>query len=501
MPKAWKEWEGRVVNKEFRLGEYLGGSEGAGVFMTQYGPDSLKAAVKLVPIAAWDQPTTEAELSRLQSTRELSHPHLLRIFAAGRTTLDDTEIIFVATEYADEDLSQILPKRPLTPVEVREMLTPALEALSYLHGKGFVHGHLKPSNVLAIGDQLKLSSDGISPGGGGRSAAQDRSDYAAPELAQGEISTASDVWSLGMLLVTALTQRLAGWDATGTELILPANVPAHFDDIARRCLHRDPAARITVEQIAARLGLRVAAAPAAPKPELQQNPAAPRAAVGPQLAPPRPKTIPAPEGFPYRRRSNSGVYVAVAVVLVIVGILVIPRMFRSGKINSQLTSLQADSTAQHEDTAPAQAPGAASKIAQVSDQGTSSEIGTGTNLVRGEEPARASATRTKTPRRGLTEGEVAEQVVPDVPQSARDTIHGTVRVSVRLSVDTAGNVTEAELDLPGPSKYFARLALEAAQQWKFDPPKMQGQNVLSDWLLHFQFTGQGTKVVSVQSDP
>ncbi len=501
MPKAWKEWEGRVVNKEFRLGEYLGGSEGVGVFMTQYGSDSLKAAVKLIPIAAWDQPTTEAELSRLQSARGLSHPHLLQIFAAGRTTLDDTEIIFMVMEYADEDLSQILPKRPLTPAEVREMLSPALEALSYLHSKGFVHGHLKPSNVMAIGDQLKLSSDGISPSGGGRSAAQDRSDYAAPELAQGEISTASDVWSLGMLLVTALTQRLPAWDATRTELILPANVPAPFDDIARRCLRRDPGARISVEEIAARLGLRVAVTAAPAKPELQQSPAVPRAAIGPQLSSPRPKPVPVPEGFPYRRRSNNGAYVAVAVVLVIVGILVIPRMFRSGKINSQLTSLQADSTAQQEQTTPAQAPSTASKIAQVSDQGTSSEIGTGTNLVRGEQPARASATRAKTPRRGLTAGEVADQVVPDVPQSARDTIHGTVRVSVRLSVDTAGNVTEAELDLPGPSKYFARLALEAAQQWKFDPPKMQGQNVLSDWLLNFQFTGQGTKVVPVQSDP
>jgi TonB family protein len=503
MPKAWKEWEGRVVNKEFRLGEYLGGSEGVGVFMTQYGSDSLKAAVKLIPIAAWDQPTTEAELSRLQSARGLSHPHLLQIFAAGRTTLDDTEIIFMVMEYADEDLSQILPKRPLTPAEVREMLSPALEALSYLHGKGFVHGHLKPSNVMAIGDQLKLSSDGISPSAGGRSAAQDRSDYAAPELAQGEISMASDVWSLGMLLVTALTQHLPAWDATRTELILPANVLAPFDDIARRCLRRDPGARISLEEIAARLGLRVSvtAAPAPAKPELQQSPAVPRAAIGPQLSSPRPKPVPVPEGFPYRRRSNNGAYVAVAVVLVIVGILVIPRMFRSGKINSQLTTLQADSTAQQEQTTPAQAPNAASKIAQVSDQGTSSEIGTGTNLVRGEQPARTSATRAKTPRRGLTAGEVADQVVPDVPQSARDTIHGTVRVSVRLSVDTAGNVTEAELDLPGPSKYFARLALEAAQQWKFDPPKMQGQNVLSDWLLHFQFTGQGTKVVPVQSDP
>jgi TonB family protein len=68
-------------------------------------------------------------------------------------------------------------------------------------------------------------------------------------------------------------------------------------------------------------------------------------------------------------------------------------------------------------------------------------------------------------------------------------------------VDTAGNVTEAELDNSGPSKYFARLALEAAQQWKFEPPRMQGQSVLSDWLLHFQFTGSGTKVVPVQTDP
>ena len=49
MPKAWKEWEGRVVKKEFRLGDYLGGSERAGVFMTQYGPESLKAAIKLIP--------------------------------------------------------------------------------------------------------------------------------------------------------------------------------------------------------------------------------------------------------------------------------------------------------------------------------------------------------------------------------------------------------------------------------------------------------------------
>ena len=118
-----------------------------------------------------------------------------------------------------------------------------------------------------------------------------------------------------------------------------------------------------------------------------------------------------------------------------------------------------------------------------------------------EAPSGAPAARGKASRRGLTAGQVAQQVLPEVPQSARDTIRGTVRVGVRISVDSAGNVTEAELDSPGPSKYFAHLAMDAAQQWRFEPPKVEGRNVLSDWLLHFQFTGQGTKVTPVQSDP
>lgn len=501
MPKAWKEWEGRVVNKEFRLGEFLGGSERAGVFMTQYGPESLKAAVKLIPVGTWDRATAEAELARLQSARGLSHPHLLQIFQAGRATLDDTDIIFVVMEYADEDLSQILPTRPLTAGEMREMLGPALEALAYLHGQGFVHGRLKPANVMAIADQLKLSSDGISAAGQRHWAPEERSDYDAPEMGQNETLAASDVWSLGMLVVMALTQSLPGRDAD-SKLQLPSDVPAPFDEIARRCLQRDPHDRCSVADVAATLGLKIAAEPADTKPQLQQTPAARRAAPGPQSAPKlaEPKrSTPASQSFPYQRRSNAGSYIAVAVVLVIVGVLVVPRLLRSGKINSQAVSLAADSAQQDAATLPTKA---ARKVTQVKDERSSSDAGGGANLrASSEELERPAATRGNTPRRGLSAGQVAQQVVPDVPQSARDTIRGTVRVGVRLSVDTAGNVTEAELDNPGPSKYFSRLALEAAQQWKFEPPKMQGQNVLSDWLLRFQFTGQGTKVIPVQSDP
>jgi eukaryotic-like serine/threonine-protein kinase len=495
MPKAWKEWEGRVINKEFRLGEYLGGSERAGVFMTQYGPESLKAAVKLIPVGSWEPETAEAELARLQSARGLSHPRLLQILQAGRTTLDDSDIIFVVMDYADEDLSQILPSRPLTGEEIREMLGPGLEALSYLHGKGLVHGRLKPANVMAIGDQLKLSSDGISAAGQRRCAPEERSEYDAPEVGRSETLAASDVWSLAMLLVVALTQHFPGWDASGKQPVLPENVPAPFDEIARHCLQPEPRERYSVADIAARLGLRIAAEAAQAKPELQPAPVVRRAAPGPRLAPqmaPPQEKMPASQSFPYQRRSNAGPYIAVAAVLVIVGIVVVPRLFRSGRINSQAVSVAADSTARQNARAPA------SETAKVSDDLTAGRTNLGASSDERERPA---ATRGKTPRRGLTAGQVAEQVVPEVPQSARDTIRGTVRVGVRLSVDTAGNVTEAELDDPGPSKYFARLALEAGQQWKFEPPKMQGQNVLSDWLLHFQFTGKGTKVVPVQSDP
>jgi TonB family protein len=498
MPQAWKELEGRVINKEFRLGDYLGGSDDAGVFVTQYGPESLKAALKLIPISRWDAATVEAELSLLQSARELSHPHLLQIFQAGRTTIDDMELLFVVMEYADENLSQFLPKRPLAAEEVRQMLGPTLDALAYLHSNGLVHGHLRPANVLATGDQLKLSSDGISRIGARRGPVGKPSEYDAPEVARSENSPASDVWSLGMLLVMALTQRLPAQDASGEPVV--TDVPAPFGDVARHCLQRDPGSRWGLADIAERLdfpkpasttgvtkaGMRESPVPSRPVP--------PRAVAGPQSVP-RQKAIAGPRDFPYQRRSNVGAYIAVAVVVVIVGIFVGPRLFRGGAGSSQT-----DSTAQGTTGAATARP--TSAIAQVSDPSGGDDGARAANSRTIEKDAEASsAARGKASRRGLTPGQVSQQVVPDVPRSARDTIRGTVRVGVRIGVDSAGNVTEAELDSPGPSKYFAHLALEAAQQWRFEPPKVEGRNVLSDWLLHFQFTGEGTKVIPVQSDP
>ena len=98
-------------------------------------------------------------------------------------------------------------------------------------------------------------------------------------------------------------------------------------------------------------------------------------------------------------------------------------------------------------------------------------------------------------------GEVSHQVQPDVPDSAMRTISGTVKVAVRVSVNAAGNMTNADFDSAGPSKYFANKALEAARQWSFQPAEVGGQAVASTWILHFQFGPTGTTIAPEETAP
>jgi TonB family protein len=98
-------------------------------------------------------------------------------------------------------------------------------------------------------------------------------------------------------------------------------------------------------------------------------------------------------------------------------------------------------------------------------------------------------------------GEVLDQVLPDVSEKARNSIQGKVRVTVRVHVEPGGNVSQAELDSPGPSKYFADLALQAARRWAFTAPEVNGHSVPSDWLIRFEFSQSGTQSFPRQNAP
>ncbi len=105
--ELWKNWEGRVVDGKFTLRRWLGGSDHSAVFLTERGGrQAQKAAIKLISAG---NPDADAQLSGWGDAAKLSHPHLIRLFESGRGQIDDTRLLYVVMEYAEENLAEILP--------------------------------------------------------------------------------------------------------------------------------------------------------------------------------------------------------------------------------------------------------------------------------------------------------------------------------------------------------------------------------------------------------
>jgi TonB family protein len=516
MKEIWKQWEGQVVNGRFPLQKYLGGSGHGIVFLTERdGPASQKAAIKLV---VENPGQAEARLSVWAQTGSLSHPNLLQIFEAGRCRLGETALLYVVMEYADEDLSQILPQRALDPPEARELIPPVVNALAYLHGKGFVHGHLKPTNVMAIADQVKLSSDGLcavagSSGGWADYPGMDVYDpvYDPPETDGGTLTPAADIWSLGVTLVEALTLRRRIWDRTERggakkpELILPEGIPDPFLDIVRHCLIPDPRQRWTAAEIAARLEGRAIASPR------------------PETARPRSRQDRSGQDTPaahipgLKNTSAKWLYPVIAVVGLALVILIGARMRRPPLPHLQVEQNQVEQT-QTQNGAQQAAPAALEQpqvqpepkpvpVTPMTTESAPSQSAQNQSAANQEAKAAGAPSPPTSPvpsspsAAGAIPSAVLQQVLPEVSQRARSTIAGHVRVSVKVAVDASGNVISAALDSPGPSKYFARQALQAARGWKFTPAQMNGQQVPSEWILKFAFSSAGTDVRPTEVTP
>ncbi len=231
MQTEWANLEGHAVRDVFSLIRLLGSSERSAVFLSRAtGLTASEVALKLVPAIPGQ---ADLLLARWRSVVGLEHPHLLRIFEAGECELGGQRYVYSVMEYAEQNLAQLLEHRALVPDEVREMLGPILSVLEFLHGSKLVHGGLKPSSVLVVGEEIKLASDAIGPAsdvvdsvaaGGGT-----LSPYQPPEAGSGVRSTAGDVWALGVTTCEALSRRKpAGLHAIGGGIALPPDIPSRF---------------------------------------------------------------------------------------------------------------------------------------------------------------------------------------------------------------------------------------------------------------------------------
>jgi TonB family protein len=530
MSEQWKKWEGQAVEGKFILGQCLASTEFSAVFLIELpDPPGQKAVLKLVAAGA---PVAEEQLGLWKRAAHLTHPNLLTIFDASRCRLEDLPFIYAVMEYAEENLGEILPQRGLTAEEVRDVLDPALDVLVYLHGKGLVHGHLKPSNILATHDRLKLSSDSIFPIGEKRQLLRGRDVYDAPEMQSAPVSPKEDVWSLGVTLVEALTQHPPLFSSEqSADPSVPRELPDLFLVIAKHALRRDPHHRWSVAEIAARLNPAPLAAAAAVASSSAVVPAqaASIANVSPlgvllssEPAVPLGK-MPAIAETPVRRvpppakRGNASFFDYLVPVLlgaaVFAGLIfAIPRLFN---FHSQPSSTSASVTGEQPAAAkpvesaepkPAVTPAAKApeKIASSEPPGKVSRPAENSSPVPAPAVLRADPTpapRAKAAAEAIGRGEVLNEVLPKPPQKALSTIHGSFHVVVRVQVDAAGNVINAKLDSPGPSRYFAGLAEKAARQWQFSGAEAGGHGIPSAWLIRFEFTSSGVRATAQQSEP
>ncbi len=533
MSDIWNQSEGQVIDNRFRLRQYLGGADDSAVFLTQLvDPKSQRAAIKFIPAG----PTADLQLSLWRRVKQLEHPNLLRIFEIGRCRLQNRDRLYVVMEYAEENLSQILPQRSLAESEVREMLGPVLDALVFLHRKGLVHSRIKPSNILATADQLKLSSDALFPIGESRKSSSRFDVHDAPETAGSPLTPAADVWSLGMTLVETLTRHvLALQPGSQADPIVPDTLPQPLLDIARHALRRDPRRRWTIPEIAARLNPVAVAAAAAGQSisplavPLSTVPAVPAAKLQiPEFEPPQLRA-PARPAHPQATNAPKQTLVlpnyvvpVAAVLLILVAILALPKILGHRPDSSSSASTTTPATAAppkpaeqpvRREISPAAKPSPASdshnslkataEKKPAAQPHSSPVIAPTTAAVRTETFPSANAPSASAPTSASSSarGEVLDQVLPDASEKALATIHGVVRVSVRVQVDPTGTVSNAALDSPGPSPYFADLALKAARRWQFASPEAAGHSVPSEWLIRFHFTPSGPKAIPTQTAP
>ena len=268
MPATAQHLLGQLADGRFPLRKLLGVSKNSAVFLSSGQPAHLgdpapDVALKLIPENA---ATSDLQLEHWRTAATLSHAGLLRILHFGSCTLDGAPCLYIVTELADEDLGQLLPRRALTPDETNGMLAAILPTLDFLHENGFVHGGVKPSNIHATGDNVRLSADRIAPAGESASTWPLAAPFAAPESV---LFPSSDMWSLGVSICETLTKAVPEQRPSG-RFVLP-ELPAPYDQIVRSALVGDATLRITLDEVRSLLDPSFVAKP---KPAAQETPLA-----------------------------------------------------------------------------------------------------------------------------------------------------------------------------------------------------------------------------------
>ncbi|WP_345476098.1 serine/threonine-protein kinase [Actinoplanes auranticolor] len=269
----------------YRLVERLGAG---GMSVVWRGFDEVlgrQVAVKVLPPSTSTDPSFRRRLrAEAQAAARLSHPHITNVYDYGEaTTVDGEPVPYVVMELVDgESLAAVLARsrRLPWPAAVR-ISSEVAAALAAAHARGIVHRDVTPANVMLTSGGAKVVDFGISALIGENDIDPDGSllgtpAYLAPErLEGGQVSPATDVYAVGLLIYRTLIGQLP-WDVGTTTALLRAHqytepeplppvegMPSAVSALIARCLEKRPADRPSSAELAHVLGTVSAGVPAA----------------------------------------------------------------------------------------------------------------------------------------------------------------------------------------------------------------------------------------------
>ncbi|MGJ5893310.1 serine/threonine-protein kinase [Streptomyces niveiscabiei] len=322
----------RVVDGRFQLEARLGGG---GMGMVWRATDLVlhrSVAVKEVrppdpDLAEYDPPAAhqlrQRVLREARALARLDHPGVVTIHHIVDEG-DGTYPWIVMELVPGGSFADRLAQGPMGPVEAARIGLGVLSALRAAHDAGIQHRDVKPANVLMRPDGRPVLTDfGIAAIREATALTATGSiigtpDYMAPERVSGQSGgPSSDLWSLGMMLYTAVEGRhplrrgttLATLAAVLSEDIPPPQHAGPLTDVLTRLLNRDPTARPgaqTVERLLTEVvegGTAGRGATTSYPLQAPEPPAEPQTSYRIQApAPATPATAPAVADTPARRR-------------------------------------------------------------------------------------------------------------------------------------------------------------------------------------------------------
>jgi hypothetical protein len=207
--ELWTEYEGRTIDGAYPLTKLIR-PEGRSAFFSTSNGTGVPTVIRLIESHFDD----EEILARWRGIEALNQANLVKLKQFGQVTLDGTSLVYAVMEPVEANLAEIVCERRLTVIEAKQMAASLLAALETLHANGFVHEHVEPANVMAVGETIKLRSDCIRE---------------APEGEAGRAAKARDVHDFAVVLLQALTQQRT-LEAAARDLPLAAP----FDEIVRK---------------------------------------------------------------------------------------------------------------------------------------------------------------------------------------------------------------------------------------------------------------------------